>query len=356
MLRPRSRRTPVQVVTLQSHRGFTLIELLVVIAIIAVLIALLLPAVQQAREAARRTQCRNNLKQLGLALHNYHDISRSFPMVGGFVDSHGWGFLPMILPQIEQTGLYQQWNPEVSVGCTSQLFMHQAVIPGFHCPSDPAPIRQDRRGLPDCVCNDGSGPLDCGDMGEGVVTHYVGSFGDGYILYEDVGYTSASTSREQYGCGGCNEGGAGAPTANCPQPTIGYGGGPNHRGIFDYRNDAPPVRISAVTDGTSNTILLGHTSGLASERSLLWTSSTGNVNGTSLPINFAIELAKSGNFDDNWTQDADGWRGRGFQSHHVGGSMFTLCDGSVTFINENIDMRVYNALGSRAGGEVTTAH
>src|SRR5579872_2965569 len=99
----------------KSRRGFTLIELLVVIAIIAVLIALLLPAVQQAREAARRTQCKNNLKQLGLALSNYHDITTStFPpgymsgtQMGGLA---GWGWTTMLLPQIDQANLYNNFG------------------------------------------------------------------------------------------------------------------------------------------------------------------------------------------------------------------------------------------------------
>ena len=92
-------------------RGFTLIELLVVIAIIAILIALLLPAVQQAREAARRTQCKNNIKQLGLALHNYHDVNLTFPpgyvlQEGGAVGAHNWDWSAMILPYIEQSALF----------------------------------------------------------------------------------------------------------------------------------------------------------------------------------------------------------------------------------------------------------
>src|SRR5688572_27253249 len=96
----------------RSRRGFTLIELLVVIAIIAVLIALLLPAVQQAREAARRMQCKNNLKNIGLAFHNYHDTAQFFPMsymvdVGNF-NAHGWG--TMILPYLEQGNLYAKYD------------------------------------------------------------------------------------------------------------------------------------------------------------------------------------------------------------------------------------------------------
>src|SRR6478609_9116964 len=114
----------------KERRAFTLIELLVVIAIIAVLIALLLPAVQQAREAARRTQCRNNLKQIGLALHNYHDAYQLFPP--GYVDRNGnpdltpdndlgpgWGWASFILPQLDQGNVYNQINFNIGVGLGS---------------------------------------------------------------------------------------------------------------------------------------------------------------------------------------------------------------------------------------------
>lgn len=132
--------------------GFTLIELLVVIAIIAVLIALLLPAVQAAREAARRAQCVNNLKQLGLAMHNYHDINQKFPLgraveigAGGAVSiSRAYSPHSQILPFLEQTPLYHAlnfsltWNPDPSTGYDGNSTVRASVVSGFLCPSDAA--------------------------------------------------------------------------------------------------------------------------------------------------------------------------------------------------------------------------
>ena len=130
-------------------RGFTLIELLVVIAIIAVLIALLLPAVQQAREAARRTQCRNNLHQLGLAMHNYHDTHGCLPPlnVGRHQDtggchqnrppSTGWGVL--ILPFLDETALYNAVNMEQAVYLDVNTTVSQSVLSQYNCPSEVRP-------------------------------------------------------------------------------------------------------------------------------------------------------------------------------------------------------------------------
>jgi prepilin-type N-terminal cleavage/methylation domain-containing protein len=125
-----------------APRAFTLIELLVVIAIIAVLVALLLPAVQQAREAARRTQCRNNLKQYGLALHNYHDAHRLFPI--GNVGNRFWTFQSMLLPFLDQTALYNRCNFNFPGTCfNSNVAAGPAntapgiSLPIYGCPSDP---------------------------------------------------------------------------------------------------------------------------------------------------------------------------------------------------------------------------
>jgi prepilin-type N-terminal cleavage/methylation domain-containing protein/prepilin-type processing-associated H-X9-DG protein len=133
------------------NRGFTLIELLVVIAIIGVLVALLLPAVQQAREAARRAQCKNNLKQIGLALHNYHDIHLTFPpayLVQPNADATlgtpnangdngpGWAALMLLLPQIEQTGLYNAFNNNLPAWHASNATPALTPLPIYRCPSD----------------------------------------------------------------------------------------------------------------------------------------------------------------------------------------------------------------------------
>jgi prepilin-type N-terminal cleavage/methylation domain-containing protein len=133
--------------TISNRTGFTLIELLVVIAIIAILIALLLPAVQQAREAARRTQCKNNLKQLGLGLHNYHDVFGTLPP--GWVDQNNnrasnWGWAVYILPQIDQAALYATLDVgNGSLGLAledvTKLAPMLNTYPAFRCPSDTAP-------------------------------------------------------------------------------------------------------------------------------------------------------------------------------------------------------------------------
>src|SRR5436190_23284214 len=140
-------KVPVMSESLKARRGFTLVELLVVIAIIGVLVALLLPAVQSAREAARRSQCTNNVKQVVLACHNFHDTYGTVPNIvsytptggggttGGF--GAGWGFLPFLLPYVEQKPLFDTIDFNSNVCCASLTQVHNAIIPAFTCPSDP---------------------------------------------------------------------------------------------------------------------------------------------------------------------------------------------------------------------------
>lgn len=337
--------------------AFTLVELLVVIAIIGVLVALLLPAVQAAREAARRMQCGNNIRQLALGVHNHHDSMGTLPPILGF--TRGWGWIPNMLPYIEQKPLYDKLNFNTNTSCISQRAAHDANIKPLQCPSDPSAGKLlTDRGIPTSTCNDGSGVLNNGTGGANIVTtrpsNYLGSFGDGFITGDTLNYTIGATAANTYGCGGCSQTSAGGTVgANCPQPGTGFGGGPNHRGMWNYLNNSAHIKFKDVTDGLSNTVLLGEISIIASGFDMVWFTATGNVNGTSLPINFNVQpsLAAKSFFCPGCSMGAP-WRGRGFQSHHPNGANFAMCDGSIRFIEQGINQKTYNALGSRAGGEV----
>ena len=346
--------------------GFTLVELLVVIAIIGVLVALLLPAVQAARESARRSQCSNNIKQIVLAVHNFESGRGTVPPILATAPSgtkNGWGWLTSMLPYIEQQNLYDKINYNSDCSCKSMAVVHAAFVPAFSCPSDPLGTKMlNDRNVPAnaSTCVDGSGtatvPLTLFGGTAFCVTsrpsNYLGSFGDGFIIGDTLGYTWGSTA-PTYGCGGCSQTAAGNVAGpDCPAPTAAFGGGPNHRGIWNYQNNSPHIRFANITDGMSNTIMVGHNSSIAGGHDMVWFTHTGNVNGTSLPINFNIapSLAQKSFYCPGCTTGRP-WRGRGFQSHHPNGSLFGMCDGSVTFLSQSIEHKVYNAMGSRQGGE-----
>lgn len=294
---------------LRRRRAFTLIELLVVIAIIAILIALLLPAVQQAREAARRTQCKNNLKQLGLAMHNYHDVYGMFPIghqyTGGFdgnlTDQDGgpaWGFGWALLPYYDQAPLYNQFNSEDQAAShtpntpngPSNEQLCSTVLPIFSCPSD---AKEPTR-------NDGA-------------------------------ITPSATSSYQGASGSYN----------------GYGGRNTRRrnGFFARTWVGQPVAIRDVVDGTTNTIAIAETR---------WDMTRGGRNrsrwyaamdrqGVSDPGPFmgargaTNALMVQGEWQMNWHQsEGNPQPHRTAGSSHEGGAQFLLGDGSVRFISENI--------------------
>ena len=343
-----------------ARRGFTLIELLVVIAIIAILIGLLLPAVQKVREAAARAQCSNNLKQLGLSLHGYHDATNALPPIQGF--TYGWGLLPRLLPYIEQDNLHRQIRFDANVTCQAMALVRQTRIPVLLCPSDPkSTTLSTNRTMPVAGC-----PQIAGDSGasDGSVANqflgfhpsYVGSYGDGFnnIASAAVDPYGGDGAKARYGCGGCGSNNTVTSTSTCPDPGQGYGGGRNHRGLFDYTGTSGPVRFASITDGLSNTIAFGHTEWSTSSNSSIWMSSTGSVHGTSLPPNWKLRVCanSAGLSVDACGGVAASWMGRGFNSRHPGGVLVNLTDGSVRFIQDSINPFTYNALGSRSGGEV----
>jgi prepilin-type N-terminal cleavage/methylation domain-containing protein len=238
------------------RRAFTLIELLVVIAVIAILIALLMPAVQQAREAARRTQCRNHMKQIGIALHNYHDRSNRFPIgvteLNGQLSWHAY-----ILPDLEQTSLYNQfdWSGTAIyiISPNGPLTLNRIAV--YQCPSSNA---NRRAPLSFDEWPSGFEPNIPGPPRPSETTHYYGIMGPlGTNLYASTGgVTSPNGPRPGTGVlVNYPEG----RTSACPDPwnTPNTHGGFGTTGILTH-DKATPLRD--VTDGTSNTFLVGELS------------------------------------------------------------------------------------------------
>ncbi len=318
----------------RGERAFTLIELLVVIAVIAILIALLLPAVQSAREAARRTSCRNNLKQIGLALHGYHDAWRSLPPAylarpsPGLELGAGWGWGMLILPYSEQRPLYGAANfdlgfgevqgnrPDFPGGLFANMTVRRISLSMYLCPSG----------------GGGDGPIDLG-LGSASVAESPGQ----YIA--SAGWMDSSRS-----------------------PIQGDG--------VLYPNSR--VAIGAIEDGTSATLMIGERS--RNQADAAWAGSFGSrsepgplctkrgwpaqscvgmmflLMGRTGPSSDVLSGASPGGNSLNRQAGPDG-----FASLHPGGCLFLFCDGSVRFIKETTAPPVVRALASRAGGEIVGA-
>ncbi len=338
--------------------GFTLIELLVVIAIIAILIALLLPAVQQAREAARRSQCKNNLKQLGLALHNYHDVFNVFPYSAGGTAANSLRLSGMVglLPYLEQSALYNQISSPLTISGTTYPAMGPEPWSGAYTPW----LAQ----LPFLVCPSAG---------------------------EHIGVSGDRFGRKSYMfCGGdsANVGGVDGTTVQA------YGRRP--RGIFGWQSS---TRIGAISDGTSNTVMMGERriptsasdfgnvvqSAHATPNLCRQQGSGGRYNsgvttapriglrwadgGTDSSIMNTILPPNSPSCNHTATADSkDGYHSAG--SAHTGGAHILMADGAIRFVSDNIDsgnlganpsytsvtstspFGTWGALGSKAGGEV----
>ena len=289
---------------LRRQRGFTLIELLVVIAIIAILIGLLLPAVQKVREAAARTQCQNNLKQIGLALHNYHDRHNGFPP--GYVDRNpdptsggdadqgaGWGWAAFLLNDLEQSPVFNGIDFNQNVGVSP---ICQTVLPVFLCPSDQL--------LPT------------------------------FTVYG----TSAVVAQGNY-------------TAN---------NGINETSIYPGTNTGPFLRnrrfrVADITDGLSNTLFVGERNTAHSRTTWAGAVPGGLVPADSSPdpvgnAETAQALVLSHGNRTHRPNDQSQWDADIFFSRHTAGVNFLLGDGSVRMISAGIDGIVYENLLSRADG------
>lgn len=337
-----------------KRSGFTLIELLVVIAIIAILIALLLPAVQQAREAARRTQCRNNLKQIGLALHNYHDTNRqfpfaNFPLIGSgasTIKSASW--LVRILPMMDQGAAFNTLDFTNTNDFTGQdgvarnwVTMTTLRVPGVNCPSNP--LSTTRSQSPNSITQTTMGvPNTAGAI---QVADYAGISG----AYNDPALNNSC----------------------CPTPSHwsgSYGRG-NWNGVIITATaldgsgnniSIPPVDVAKITDGTTNTVMVAEQSNLDPTCSYAGKDcrASGHAGG----------LWSGGNGGSNWWHGITTTRGlindkaapfgtaypyyrhTKVLSAHTGGAHVLMADGSVRFVSENINEPTWANLCSKADG------
>ncbi|MFH1301017.1 MAG: DUF1559 domain-containing protein [Planctomycetota bacterium] len=309
---------------MKNRKAFTLIELLVVIAIIAILIALLLPAVQQAREAARRNSCKNNLKQIGLALHNYHDTFSVLPpgsivyYNGSKYYGHGWTWHASILPYLDQANMYNQIQGPTSSGMgaesggvndSKQQLSGQTVLSVFWCPSQPDVTTGAQK--------NGYSP-----------SNYNGNMGT------LIGYSGDN----------CYGG-----SVSTPAGMTATNGCMNADGVFFISSS---VAFRDITDGLSNTIMVSEVidsggdadrlGGGGSDRKHCF--SNGADSNPPTEMTEYLIAAESNDPINQYTEEAAG-------SYHVGGAQFVLGDGRVRFLSENIDMALYRAISTRAKRE-----
>ncbi|HET6572814.1 MAG TPA: DUF1559 domain-containing protein [Fimbriiglobus sp.] len=342
--------------------GFTLIELLVVIAIIAILIGLLLPAVQKVRDAAARAQCQNNLKQMGLALHNHHDARGTFPPGGMQTGDNGkpcytnWAI--EILPFMEQDALYRQYNQSVLNEHPSNLFVTQQRVKSYECPSDPlvgkleAPASGPFAGTPTARGSDqwmhGSYRAVSGRGYKGTQT-YPRGFWD---TFEPHLWTPGNTLLQEY---------KGILHATATT----YNGVPAQTGTFrgqPLTTLGGPERLPAVSDGTSNTLMVGECTFIdVTRRATFWAYTYASYNQSSI---YTESRILNNSYNKCWEMgsptgttrpsNADHVCKRAFGSGHTGGLNFAMGDGSVRFISYSVDINMLAFMATMNGGEVVT--
>jgi prepilin-type N-terminal cleavage/methylation domain-containing protein/prepilin-type processing-associated H-X9-DG protein len=316
-------------------RGFTLIELLVVIAIIAVLIALLLPAVQAAREAARRIQCVNNLKQLGLAMHNYHDVNLTFPQ-GGYFDPNNMSYSPWmhsflvgLLPFYEQGNIYNAFNSslryfrsDIPANCT----VHGAKLSALTCPSDPTTLQ-------------GNGKYTSAVPG-------IPAYTAGLTNYFGISGPWPNPPRGASGGGATT--GQGPPIVGNPNPDANWSAEvANALGTIYITSS---VSLNGITDGTSNTMMIGegiYGRLVEPDKGCFRWYMAGNYGDTIITTMYPLNADKTlPDYKDPTLTNSSTVTVNSAASNHPGGCNFAFCDGSVKFLKNTISTWQYTNTGT----------
>ena len=336
----------------KRRSGFTLIELLVVIAIIAILIALLLPAVQQAREAARRTECRNKMKQLGLALHNFHDVYGRFPpgaqdrvcppSIANCTtqqDIRGTSWLVHILPYIDQAPLYNKYDFNLHFTDVINLRVGNNKVPVFYCPSGVDP---------DSERGKSGRSQESADGVRNYSTHYYGIMGPNVLR--------SGTTEQRFNYNGTEYiYVVGSGNVNAAYATD---------GVLQRYTDRPNSittkffpKFKDILDGTSNLLIVGERSMTPPTRPFVpdwrsWVRGQDGGSGTTKNIHYPINAP----IFYNWivgtgSASLNNFNDLPMGSNHDGGCHFLLGDGSVRFLSENIDFPTYVVLSTRSSGE-----
>jgi prepilin-type N-terminal cleavage/methylation domain-containing protein/prepilin-type processing-associated H-X9-DG protein len=337
---PSSSRTGSPVTALQGRRqcdraAFTLIELLVVIAIIAILIGLLLPAVQKVRDAAARMSCQNQMKQLGLALHGYHDANNKLPPgaqgavypnpnpAGNTTTIAGTSWIVFTLPYVEQDNVYKQYRFDLAYNNAINGAVGSSIIKTLYCAGGPDPKK-----YLDPNSNVTTNPS----------THYYGVMGPGFLADNSPMAVGGQTFTYRVGSANSNGAWSGHGLLSHYQETTGS--------ISTNRQ----VKFTEVRDGLSNTLMLGEISvslpSTQTNQYRTWIRGNNGGSGTTKNLTYPINSTLyngSNNFNDV-----------SFGSNHSGGCNFAMGDGSVRFISQSADLTILKAMASMDSGEVAS--
>lgn len=348
-----------------ANRGFTLVELLVVIAIIGILVALLLPAIQAAREAARRSTCTNNLKNLGLAVLNHHDVHKHFPISEGWTNPDqdeqnvadvtgptgrllsGKGWILATLSEMEEQPLYDRFR--AGGAFEGQISANLCILATNPFPKKGLNSKQNGISVPELMktqlgileCPSDESVLQLSDIQfqwtrcPVATTSYKGVMDDSFIGQDDGSVYSHDDS---------------------PYPSGVYERDPDRRACFAgtrcrglfYKNSwLRPVKISEVTDGTSKTLMIGEDVPLLNRHSVAFYAN-GDTCSCNTPLNNGLNLSgeqEIASFTDAW------WDAQGFRSRHPGGAHFCLTDGSVRFLSDRVESDAFRISCTRNGAE-----